>query len=253
MQINAVSFNIRNADDANGHSVEERAPRLWKIMKNYPADVIGLQEYTPKWADYIEKYFGEEYEIFNKYRSETTSDRESAPIMWRKDKFDCIKTGYFWLSDTPEIESRGWDELYDCFRICVYAILRDKKSGETFTFINTHFGFGDKGQTDSAKLIFEYSKKISDYPTFITGDFNMLPTAPGYLKMAELFTDVNAATAKDFGTTYHGYNPEVVTDKHIDYCFVNDKVKPLNQQIIKDTVDGKFPSDHFGLYITLEL
>ena len=70
----------------------------------------------------------EKFEIFNKYRCETT-ELESSPILWRKDKFECIKTGYFWLSDTPEVESKGWDEEYDCYRMCVYVILQDKESG----------------------------------------------------------------------------------------------------------------------------
>ena len=81
----------------------------------------------------------DKYDIFNKYRSE--SNLESTPILWKKDKFECLKTGYFWLSDTPEVESRGWDELYNCYRICVYAILKEKATGKTFNFMNTHFGF----------------------------------------------------------------------------------------------------------------
>ena len=36
----------------------------------------------------------------DKYRAE--SEKEASPMLWRKDKFECIKTGYFWLSDTPD-------------------------------------------------------------------------------------------------------------------------------------------------------
>ena len=32
MELNAVSFNIRCCDDKNGNSIEERAPRLNKII-----------------------------------------------------------------------------------------------------------------------------------------------------------------------------------------------------------------------------
>lgn len=250
MKITAVSFNIRCCDDANGHSIPERAPRLDALVTPLQPDVIGFQEYTVPWEKQIEKYFGEKYEIFNKYRAE--NNKEGTPILWKKDRFHCLKKGYFWLSDTPEVESKGWDTL-GCCRICIYAVLKDKASGKIFTFMNTHFGFGEKGQVDSAKLIYEYSKKISPYPTFITGDFNMTPASAAYKEMAKNFTDVNAVTLKDFGKTFHNYHPELERDAHIDYCFTDEKVKPVNLIVIDGDIDGKFPSDHFGLYIELEI
>jgi len=252
MELKIVSFNIRCADDEDGNSIKERAPRLSKIISNYNVDLIGFQEFTPKWQKKIKEYFGDKYEIFNKYRSETM-DVESSPILWRKDKFECVKTGYFWLSDTPEIESKGWDELFDCHRMCVYTILSEKESGKKFTFMNTHFGFGDAGQLKSVKLINEYVKQISSYPTFIVGDFNMKPDSVAYDLMTKTFTDVNAVTANDLRTTYHGYHPEKITDAHIDYCFTDEKIRAVSQKIIDDLANDMFPSDHYGLYIKLEL
>ena len=252
MELKVISFNIRCCDDENGNSIAERAPRLNNVISHYDADLIGFQEYTPKWEKPIREYFCDKYENFNKYRAET--QRESSPILWRKNKFECLKTGYFWLSDTPEVESRGWDELYNCFRMCVYVILQEKKSKKIFTFMNTHFGFGDNGQIKSVQLIDEYCKKISSYPTFIIGDFNMTPDCPAYTVMSERFTDVNAATDNDLRTTYHAYNPEgMTTNEHIDYCFINPKIRPISQKIIDDKVDGMFPSDHYGLYIKIEI
>ncbi len=250
MKITAVSFNIRCCDDKNGHSIPERAPRLDYVVNPLNADVIGFQEYTPSWETQIKKYFGGKYEMFNKYRAK--SSLESTPVLWKKDKFQCLKSGYFWLSDTPEIESGGWDE-WGCHRICNYVVLKERTSGKLFNFINTHFGFGEKCQTASAKLIYEYSKKITDYPTFITGDFNMTPQSAGYKEMTKHFTDVNSVTLKDFRDTFHGYNPKIKRDAHIDYCFIDEKVKPVNLTVIDGDIDGKFPSDHFGLFVELEI
>ena len=251
MELDIISFNIRCCDDKNGNSIEERAPRLNKIISQYNPDLIGLQEYRPRWEEHIDKYFGDKYEIFAKYRAE--SEKEASPMLWRKDKFECIKTGYFWLSDTPDVESKGWDERFDCFRMCVYALLKEKQSGKMFVFMNTHFGFGDDGQIKSVKLIEEYFKKFSSYPAFIVGDFNMTPDDAAYTVMSEKFTDVNSVTNNDLRTTYHGYNPESIKNQHIDYCFINKNVKPVSQKIIDDTVDGMFPSDHYGLYIKIEI
>ena len=252
MNLKVISFNIRCSNDPNGNSVAERAPRLAEITARYDADIIGFQEYRPRWEPYIAEFYNDAYDMFVKYRNETV-DIEASPILLKKDKFDCLKTGYFWLSDTPEQESRGWDEKYNCYRMCVYVILREKQTQKTFTVMNTHFGFGDCGQVASTKLIYSYSKKISDYPTFVLGDFNMTPKSAGYAAMTEKFTDVNTLTANDWRSTFHGYHPESVTDMHIDYCFVDESVSAIHQKVITDTVCGCYPSDHFGLYNELDL
>lgn len=252
MEISVISFNIRYCSDPNGNSIAERAPRLNTVTSKYDADIIGFQEYKPEWEPYIKKYYGHKYDIFNKYRSKEI-DVESSPVLWKKDKFECIKTGYFWLSDTPETESRGWDELYNCFRMCVYVILKEKETDKKFVVMNTHFGFGDNGQVKSANLIYEYYKKISTYPTFIVGDFNMTPDSAGYAVMTKKFTDVNAVTSNDLRGTFHAYNPSEITDQHIDYCFTDEKITPISQKIIDDLVDGKFPSDHYGLYVNMKI
>lgn len=251
MRLKVVSFNIRCCDDVDGHAICERAPRLHAAIAPIDPDVIGLQEYRPKWEEHIEKYFGEQYELFNQYRS--VESPESAPILWKRDKFRCLDKGYFWLSDTPDVESSGWDERFNCHRICEWVILEEKESGKCFTFMNTHYGFGDAGQIKSGELIYARSQAISNLPTFLTGDFNLRPHSPGYQVLCRYFTDVNAATRNDLSPTFHGYHPEKHPDPHIDYCFVNALVTPIDQKIIRDTFDGKYPSDHYGLEIDIEL
>lgn len=252
MKLKVISFNIRFCDDPDGNSVAERAPRLAEITGRYDADVIGIQEYTPIWETHIAKHYGDTYDMFSKYRNETI-DIEASPILWKRDKFDCVKTGYFWLSDTPEQESRGWDERCNCFRMCVYVILRDKQTGKSFTVMNTHFGFGDRGQVSSVDLIHSYSRKISAFPTIVVGDFNMTQDAVGYAQMVKYFRDVNVATVNDQGITYHAYEPENPCARRIDYCFVSEDITPVTQVLMADTVDGMFPSDHYGLLNELEL
>ena len=251
MELKVISFNIRCANDPDGHSIPERAPRLAKVTSPFDADIIGFQEYKPAWEKLIDEIYGDEYYIFNKYRC--ADKPESAPILWKKDKFKLLGKGYFWLSDTPEEESKGWDERYNCKRMCEYVILEPKDGSSPFTVMNTHFGFGDSCQTNSARLIYEYSKKISEFPTFVTGDFNMRPDSVGYEEITKYFTDVNAVTVKDKRNTFHGYVPQKHLDEHIDYCFVDKSVKPVSWELIDETVDGKFPSDHYGIFIRLEI
>ncbi len=248
MELKLISFNIRCCDDKDGNSIKERAPRLAEVTKKYDADIIGFQEFTVPWEEEIAKFYPE-YEMYNKYRS--VNELEGAPILWKKGMFELLDTGYFWLSDTPEIESRGWDELYNCWRMCQYVILKHIESGKVFTYMNTHYGFGDNGQVKSSKLIYEYSKKISNNPTFVTGDFNMTPDSLGYKEITKYFTDVNGVTINDRRTTYHGYG--TADNAHIDFCFIDDKIKPISFKLIDELVDGKYPTDHYGLFIELDI
>lgn len=251
MPIKVVSFNIRCCNDENGNSIQERAPRLLTVVAPYDADVIGFQEYTPPWESHIDQCFCDKYEFFNRYRSDT-GWLESAPILWKKEKFDCLERGCFWLSDTPEVMSGGWDD-YHYNRICLYVTLRNKQDGKTFTFMNTHLGFGEENQLKSVRLIQQYMEKISGYPTFVTGDFNMTPSSRPYAEMVKKVADANALTANDRRSTYHGYDRHNNLNEHIDYCFTGQGITPLDFEIIDRLVENKFPSDHYGIYTELEI
>ena len=99
-------------------------------------------------------------------------------------KFELVKTGHFWYSDTPEVMSgKEWDEAFHCNRICLYVVLREKESGKEFAFMNTHFGFGDGGQVKSVKLLASYAEKLAPLPIFVTGDFNAFPNSPAYAEL----------------------------------------------------------------------
>lgn len=244
-----ITFNIRCADDPNGNSVSERSPRLKKILYRYDADLIGLQEATPKWLSHLQDDYGEKYEIFNYWRDD--KNKESCPILWRKDMYDCLDKGCFWLSDTPDTQSDGWDE-WGYKRICTWAQLKDKRYGAIFNLLNTHFGFGDLCQIKSAELITERVKSMNGKFSVVTGDFNMTPDKSAYKKMTEYFSDANALTAKSLADTYHGYG-KAGEGEHIDYCFVTPGgALPESSVLITDTVGGKYPSDHYGIATVLK-
>ena len=252
MKIKVVSFNILCVDGKENYLISDRAPRLKAVISPFDPDVIGIQEYRDPWEKHFKEQFPE-YEMYNEWRS-NDAGRESGPILYKRDKFTLIDKGHFWYSDTPEVMSGSeWDEAFHCNRICEYVVLAEKSSGKRFAFMNTHFGFGDNGQVKSAKLLASYAKKLSDYPLFITGDFNTFAGSPAYAELTKHFSDVNALTAKDDGNTYHGFGNVTEKQGPIDYCFIGDKVKPLSFSVIRELVDGFYPSDHYGLKIELEI
>lgn len=256
MELKIVSFNIRYTDDPNGHSIAERAPRIKDTVLSKDPDLIGFQECRPKWWPYIRDAFLDKYDIFNIYRA--FDEMESSPILWKKDKFELVDKGHFWFSDTPDVSSKGWDKT-GCYRMCIWVNLKEKATGEIVTYFNTHFGFGDKCQVDSAELIKKVNDEVSTYPTFVTADFNMCRESLGFKTMEKYYKDVNKATLNYTSYTYHGYDEvraKEMLEKRgygpIDHCFINDKFEPKKYEVLTNTYDGKYASDHFCTYIELE-
>ncbi len=247
--IKVVSFNILCSNKREGATVADRAPRLREVLAKYDADLIGFQEATPLWLPFLEEYYGKEYEIFNKWRKET--NMESTPIMWKKDRFDCLEKGYFWFSDLPDVEyGESWDS-WNCNRICMWVKLRDKQSGETIHFFNTHYGFGEENQIKSGDLILRHIDAFKADRVLLTADFNMHAEDVGYKQLAQRLIDVN--TENNPRNTYHGFGP-MEGKSRIDFCFVSPKTMiPSNYKVIDDLADGQYPSDHFGLYTELEV
>ena len=264
MSLKIVSFNICCGGGPDGHSLPECAPRVIEVLRRRDPDIIGFQEVTPRWFELLDSYINDNgYEVFNMYRAE--SNKESTPLLWKKDKFDCLDKGYFWLSDTPEVESKGWDE-YGCHRICMWAKLVEKATGKVFVAANTHFGFGDKCQTDSARLVLSRVTNLGTDSVFVTADYNFNREMLGYKEMTKDFVDVTLVTTGDTTPTYHGYNlANAMTDEeirvtgktfggHIDFCFANPKgITPIYGKVLRENFDGKFPSDHNAVYFELEI
>ncbi len=264
MSIKILSFNICCSGNREGHSLPERAPRVISVIDKYDPDLIGFQEVTPRWIELLGQYFEDKgYEVFNKYRGE--NDRESTPMLWKKDRFECLDKGYFWLSDTPEVESRGWDTLNHP-RICMWAKLKDLTTGQVFVYANTHFGFSDLCHSESAHLVLDRVSSHNTDSVFVTADYNFYKDSVGYKEMTKLFVDVTAVTTGDKSATFHNYDPaNALTDDelktsgktyggHIDFCFANPNgIIPISGKVYRDHFDGKFPSDHNPVLFELDV
>ncbi|MBQ6823203.1 MAG: endonuclease/exonuclease/phosphatase family protein [Clostridia bacterium] len=245
-----ISFNIRCANDKDGHSVAERAPRVKALIEKYDPDLIGFQEVVPRWMEHIPADYTDTYELFHKYRDEVT-DIEGCSMLWKKDKFECLDKGYFWYSETPDIPSKGWC-TWGHYRMCMWAKLKNLENGTVFHFFNTHFGFGDQCHVDSVRLIREHIRHLGAKAVVLTGDFNMTQDRVGYREITKFLSDANKLTANDISVTCHGYNPDR-TGIPIDFVFVTpDTMKPTYYHKMDERFDGKFPSDHYGIYCEIE-
>jgi len=253
-----VSFNLHGDQyDRDGHDIEQRAERLQEILLPIKADVYFFKECTIGMLKAVYKIFDDKYIIHDTFQG----DLMDTTILWNPRNHECIETGYFWLSDTPDEYSRSWDNFR---RYCNYVSLKDRKTGKCFTCVSVHVGMREETQQKSVKVICDYVEKITGYPTIIAGTFNSRPDSVAYKTMCEKYIDVNAVTAKDYRTTYHKFEPHLWPDDHVDYCFVSKEFMPISYKMLDKRypqVPGKYPlkyehrypSDHYGLECEIDL
>ncbi|MBQ4137236.1 MAG: InlB B-repeat-containing protein, partial [Clostridia bacterium] len=243
--IKSVSFNVMTA----GHTLSPsaRAPYMARTILEYEPDIIGLQEANATWYSELAHLFGEEYGSIVKWR--TTTDSESTPIFYKKDKFELLDSGYFWLSDTPDVQSLGWGANFH--RICCWVKLKIKTTGKEFYYFNTHWDFSEAPQLGSAKLFYDKIKnKCQDLPVILTADFNMTWNSEGYAMLRSFLTESNHERNPQH--TYNNLN-DGANSILIDYLFYTaDNIISQNYTVIKDRIitdDYNYHlSDHYGIF-----
>lgn len=193
-------------------------------------------------------------------REDGDREGEMAPIAWRRDRFEALDTGEFWLSETPdEPGSVGWDA--DLPRVTMWTHLRDRETGEELWHYNTHFDhIGEQARLESARIIRERAgEHVTDGdPVVVTGDFNAPPFSDPYCAVVERaeangppLVDARRVADRVSGPegTFHGFSPDL--EDRIDYVFVPESVAVREYRAVPDQV-GAYRSDHLPLLAVLD-
>jgi len=248
-----LSFNLFCGGEGP-RSWQNRRPLVLAQIKNAAPDTFGTQEAHSGWMDFLCESLPE-YGFVGVGRDDGKRGGEFAPVFYRKDKYEVLDIGTFWLSDTPGVPSKGWDGA--CTRICTWAVLREIASGKEFLQLNTHLDHvGRTAMVKGAELVAGKIAEYPDLPAVCTGDFNVWEKTAAYNIMtggAMGDSRYLAATA-DSGNTYTGFDPESTKDDSpIDYVFVKrELVRVDTYKIMSELVDGQHPSDHYAIYADIE-
>ncbi len=250
-----MSFNLRCASDPEG-SIENRSQISVEVINQYAPDSFGVQEATPKWLRILDKKVGDRYARVGESRDFFGPFSEYNCVYYLKDKYELLDSGTFWLSETPyEKYSVDYDSL--CRRIASWAVLKDKTTGKVYTHINTHLDHGEESTRDAQckVLLAEMAKLQTQGTVVITGDFNTYSDGDVYASMTAGADDV-AVTAKktDSGITYHNYGKKADEGQGpIDFIFVTKDTPVDTYKIIRDTVQGMYPSDHYPIVADIHI
>ncbi|MBQ9530516.1 MAG: hypothetical protein IJR70_00440 [Eubacterium sp.] len=266
MKLRVISFNTASpwGSEKEGTSSKERIEKFIRYMKEESADLIGTQELNYFWMEEINNNLSE-YSSYGVTRGgdESKWTSEMNGVFFKKDRFKKLFEKTFWLSKTPNEESRFEEngEKAACYRICSYVILKDK-SGALISFFNTHLDHVcEKAMIWGAELILSEIENIKsqfgDINIVLSGDFNQKDDSKTYEILTSRLNDSTdksklQATYQNWGKDYktnNGWGADCSDNKPIDFIFTNGK--PVSYRVL-DKRDNGYISDHFGIMSEIE-
>lgn len=252
--LKVMSYNIRLGIGKDGtNSWEFRYPATALMIEDQQPDVFGVQEAHDFQILFIKENL-RNYDCVGVGREDGKSKGEHMSIFWNKKNISLIKSGTFWLSETPDKPSKGWDA--HCKRTATWALMKDKRTGKKFYFVNTHLDHrGALAQKNGLALIVSRIDEINPqgYPMVLTGDFNVKPNNPVLTDLDKIMQSSRKVAKKtDNHQTFNGWG-KAKSDAVIDYIYVSGFSDCIEYQTVtKPYAERKFISDHYPIFTTLK-
>lgn len=255
-QTNAVvmTYNIRLNVKSDGENWwENRKDKVAALMNYYEADFIGAQEVQQEQLEYLLNTLPH-YSSVGVGRDDGKTAGEYSCILYNNKKYKPVQQSTFWLSQTPDKVSMGWNAV--CNRVCTYGLFEHIKTKKKLWVFNTHFDHvGDTARIESAKLIMERIKELTakqNYPVVFTGDFNSQPSdAPVQYISKHLNNTRMISVMAPYGpaATWNAFKFGEVPKGWIDHVFVSKSISVQKYAVLTDSYDKKYPSDHFPVLV----
>ena len=252
-QLSVISYNIRmgEADDGTNSWTYRYPASAMMIMDQMP-DVFGLQEAYDYQVKYLSEYCSG-YKGVGVGREDGKHEGEHMSIFYNTKKIKLIKWGTFWLSDTPDKPSMGWDAA--CKRTATWTLMQDKASKKKFYYVNTHLDHvGVEARKNGLDLIVKKIAEINPdgYPMVLSGDFNIPQSAPELSVLDGKMKSARTTAAKtDNSITYNawGKKESAAVIDHIYYSGFSSC--PIFEVVTKPYYERNYISDHFPVKAVL--
>lgn len=256
--LRVMTFNMRYNNPGDGeHAWTHRKERVASVIRFHKADIVGAQEVLLGQIVDLERLLPE-YGWFGVGRDDGEEAGEFAPIFYRKEQFDVLNQGVFWLSETPDVVgSVGWDAALP--RIATWGTFRDRRTKSTFFLLNAHFDhIGEQARQESARLIVSKVKEMAgEIPVFVLGDFNVEASSQAYRVLAQSMNDAREhAQYPPHGPreTFWGFQVQPgEVGKQLDYIFVQGIPQVRYHGVLTDHWNGSFASDHLPVIVEISL
>lgn len=250
----AMTINIRFDSPNDGiNKWENRKNEVVALLRYYQPGIVGTQEGLKHQLKVISDGIPN-YKMIGVGRDDGKEKGEFSALFYDTNQYKLLGHNTFWLSETPDKISIGWDASME--RICTYGLFEDRLTKTKFYVFNAHFDhIGKEAREQSAKLITRMAEKINTtkIPVLVMGDFNSEPTDTPILHFNSVMNDsYSAASNAAYGPvgTFSGFNKNQALNRRIDYVFTTNDIDVTHYRAIDDRrPDGNFISDHLPVLI----
>ena len=250
-----MTYNIRLDVASDGvNAWPERKDVVVSEIEFLAPNVFGIQEGTPHQTKYLKTKL-ENYDFVGHGRDGGEKGEYSA-IFYDTNKFTVAQSSTFWLSETPENFSMGWDAAYP--RICTFGLFTSVETDEQFWIFNSHLDHkGEEARKEGLALVRKKIKLLNstNLPVVLMGDFNAEPEHTIIQEMEVSMLDTFKVSESNYGSggTFNGFKTDEIADKRIDYIFLSKSsgYKVKKYAVLSNLIDLKYASDHFPVYISL--
>ncbi|MFN4146157.1 MAG: endonuclease/exonuclease/phosphatase family protein [Runella sp.] len=245
--LNVATYNLRYNNPNDGlHAWPNRVEQVKALVRYHEFDIFGTQEGLRGQLDDLAQL--PEYTFFGAGRDDGQQAGEHSAVFYRKDRFRLLQSGDFWLSQTPDRPSKGWDATC-CNRICTWGKLKDLRTKREFYFFSVHFDHqGVEARRQSGQLMVRKIKEIAkDMPVICVGDFNSTPETEQIQTLQTILQDAYKVTqAPPYGPigTFNGFRWDAPLQERIDYIFVSRHFRVAKYAVLTDALNQRYPSDH---------
>ncbi len=268
-------YNICASDSTQKHAdgsavtIGERMDQLESMIAQYQPDVISLPEFNNLWLPEMKEYlasegcaytaFGSSSEgkVFGKKDTSYKWDLVNL-IMYNKNQYDCLDSGYFWCSKWPDRRNtKIWEDGTDgdLARCINWVILRDKETQAEFLFVSAHIDAKiPQARTHSTNLIIKKATELADgRPVIMAGDWNCHESTEAYWNLhkdgyadARYRTDSVANMSIYSTMNKWGESTDLQTRPTIDHCIISKDSVMVNSahRDMGEIEAGVYASDH---------
>ena len=250
--ITVISYNIRLGGTWDGDNRwDMRKHASLNMINQEKPTIFGLQEALPHQMEYMAENLPQ-YGYIGVGREDGVSAGEHMAIFYLKDEVELLDGGTFWLSETPDTPSMGWDAA--CKRTCTWTKLRMKRTGKEFAYMNTHLDHvGEVARREGLALIVRRAAEIIPEGTvFLTADFNAVTSSPIFEPLKAAMEDAREqAPETDHRGTFNGWNAANISNPNhvIDHIFYREAVPHSFKVLCDKNYGAPFISDHYPVVL----
>ena len=249
--IKVISYNIRlgvandkenawdNRKEATPAMLDEQKPAIFGVQEAYKFQIDYITEQCPRYA------------AIGVGRDDGLDKGEHMSIFYDQNLIELEDWGTYWLSETPDEPSKGWDAA--CRRTATWSKLKIKKSGREFFYVNTHLDHvGVEARKNGLALIVERIAAMNPdgFPMILTGDLNVTADDPCLVDLDTKMKSARIYAEKTTDkTSFNGWGK---ASEAIDYIYYSGFAKCTVFDVLDGTYAEKpYISDHYPVVATL--